>query len=353
MYFRQTKIHFMSLRNFLLLFLAMVTSSMSAQIGAKVQQKNNIYDIWQNNQYGYQMTLILNQDGSGEFDGEVLKFTSQGNKLTILAGGEPVIYTYSLQGNSLLLSGGDLNEALTFTRQGGQQAVTGTDMIGNPNATSNNNEGSAASPTNDITGLWSGNGETIEFKSNGQCAYLGQVYPYKLSQGHVTLTAPEGEVMFQYSIKGDQLSLSFNNNTVTYSRGATATGTGQQQQTTGSGQVAMELVGKWCFVNVNSYNQGASSSSECITLNADGTYEFYGESSRSVNTPDFYGGTNSQNADRGTWNVQGDLIYYHSQTQGEGSYKLEKRNHPRNVNDPMIILDGRAYVTYYNKPPWR
>ncbi|HZV69137.1 MAG TPA: hypothetical protein VFG10_06315 [Saprospiraceae bacterium] len=32
---------------------------------------------------------------------------------------------------------------------------------------------------------------------------------------------------------------------------------------------------------------------------------------------------------------------------------LEQRNHPKNVNDPMIVLDGRAFVTAYNKPPWR
>jgi len=121
----------------------------------------------------------------------------------------------------------------------------------------------------------------------------------------------------------------------------------------GQGQVPQELVGKWCFVDVNNYNQGASSTSECLTLNADGTYQYESESSRSVNTPDYYGGTNSQGSDRGTWYVQGDRIYYNSQTQGQGSYRLEKRNHPVNVNDPMIVIDGRSFVTQYNKPPWK
>jgi hypothetical protein len=37
--------------------------------------------------------------------------------------------------------------------------------------------------------------------------------------------------------------------------------------------------------------------------------------------------------------------------QGSGSYVLEKRNHPKN-NDPMIVLDGEPYVTYYQKPRW-
>jgi hypothetical protein len=51
--------------------------------------------------------------------------------------------------------------------------------------------------------------------------------------------------------------------------------------------------------------------------------------------------------------VQGDRIYYNSQTQGQGSYRLEKRNHPKNVGDPMIVLDGEAYVTATLKAPWR
>lgn len=115
----------------------------------------------------------------------------------------------------------------------------------------------------------------------------------------------------------------------------------------------MTIVGTWCAVDVNSYNQGTSYSSSCITLNADGTYAYSSESSRDVNTNEFWAGTNSQGSDRGTWYVQGDRIYYNSQSKGPGSYRLEKRNHPKNVNDPMIVLDGATFVTQYQKPPWK
>jgi hypothetical protein len=121
---------------------------------------------------------------------------------------------------------------------------------------------------------------------------------------------------------------------------------------TGKGTISQELVGKWCYVNVNSTYSGGSSSSTCFTLNADGSYEYYSESSRSVNTADMNGGISSQNSDRGTWTVQGDRIYYNSQTQGQGYYQFQKRNHPKN-GDPMIVIDGEAYVTFYNKEPWR
>lgn len=116
--------------------------------------------------------------------------------------------------------------------------------------------------------------------------------------------------------------------------------------------VAPELVGKWCWTNVTTTNSGGSTSERCLTLNADGTYHYQAERSMSVNTDAFYGGTNAQSTDRGTWTYDGQRIYYTSQMgQGSGSYKLEKRNHPRN-RDPMIVLDGESYVTYYQKPSW-
>lgn len=315
-----------------------------AQIGAKVQHQGKIYGIWQNSQFGYQMTLMLNPDGSGEFDGEMIKFTTEGSKLSIVDRGQATVYTFSLQGNSLTLSGGDLEKAITFTRSGATEQVTQTPAIVSDPTAKKVNDGSAG----ELIGVWSGNGETIEFKSNAQCIYLGNTFPYEISQGHVILTTGQGKVMFAYSIEGNQLNLTANGRQVTYSRGAAnAIVSGKNAQ--GSGNVAQELVGKWCYMN-NSLN---SSTNRCITLNADGTYIYNSESSRTVNTSELYGGTASQGADQGTWYVQGDRIYYNSQTQGQGSYRLEKRNHPKNVNDPMIVLDGEAYVTATLKAPWR
>lgn len=322
-----------------ILLLLLISSQGFAQIGAKVQQQSKIYGIWQNSQFGYQLTLMLNPDGTGEFDGEVIKFTTQGDKLSITQAGTITVYGHTLTGNSLTLSGGDLDKAITFARSGSDPspAIAETPQ---PNVNKTSNES--------IVGIWSGNNETIEFKSNGQCAYLGNTFQYRLTPGYVTLITNQGNVVFGYAVKGDQLLLTGNNKTVTYSKGPGDSQT-QQAQPNGTGQVAMELVGKWCYMS----NSLSSSSNKCITLNADGTYVYNSESSRSVNTTEVYGGTSSQGSDRGTWYVQGDRIYYNSQTQGQGSYRLEKRNHPKNVGDPMIVLDGEAYVTATLKQPWR
>jgi len=306
-----------------LFILLLIPVGLSAQIGAKAQQKESIHGIWQNNQFGYQMTLILNADGTGEFDGETILFTTQANKLALTLNGAITNYTYTLQGNSLTLNGGDLDKPVIFSRNGTANTeptianVTPAPKMGGVNG----NVPLNTPASNELIGLWSGNGETIEFKTDGNCIYLGNTFPYEISQGNVTLTSMHGKVMFAYSIKGDQLVLSANGKQVLYTRGNAG---GNPTANAGNGSVAMELVGKWCYVNLTSTNSGGSSADECITLNQDGTYVYYSERSMSVNTNTYSGGTNSQNGDRGTWYVQGDRLYYNSQSQGQGSYRLEK-----------------------------
>lgn len=315
-----------------------------AQIGAKTQQ-NKIQGIWQNTSFGYQMTLMLKADGSGEFDGETIKYTTQGTNLaiTMVQQNQTTVYAYTLQGNSLTVSGGDLDQAIIFTRNV-ETVITNTTPIDQANA--------GSSPDKNIIGIWSGNGETIEFTYNGQCKYLGQTYPYQLSNGQITLQTAQGNLMMAYAIRGNQLSLIVNGQTINYSKGGNVAQSNNVIPSAGGRRIAQELVGKWCYVNVNSTYSGGSSSEQCITLNADGSYEYYGESSRSVNTDSYAGGTNSQSSDRGTWTYDGTRIYYTSLNgAGSGSYVLEKRNHPKN-NDPMIILDGTTYVTFYQKSPW-
>jgi hypothetical protein len=320
-------------------FLVAISFSMFAQIGAKTQQ-NKIHGIWQSNSNGEQMTLILNADGTGEFDGEAIRYTAKDSKLTLNIDSETqaLVYNYNLQGNSLTVSGGDLDAPFTFTRK----ETPGNWTVYPPPSANDKN----------LIGLWSGNNESIEFTSEGKCNYTGQTYQFVTSNNQVTLVTAQGNFIMAYAVKGNQLSLTINGQTLQYTKGTAGTAPSNSQPTGGK-RVAQELVGKWCYVNVNSTNSGGSSTEQCITLKADGTYEYYGETSRSVNTNAYAGGTNSQNSDRGTWSYDGTRVYYVSTAgAGSGSYVLEKRNHPKN-NDPMIVLDGTTYVTYYQKAPWR
>jgi hypothetical protein len=328
---------------FIMVWCCMISFTTAAQIG-KAQQGNAIAGIWVNSQYGYQMTLMLNADGSGEFDGDVISYTVSNGKLIIKQQGLTNTYTFSRQGNALTLSGGDLDEAIVFTRQGTspqEQPATSTSVASSTGATGNQQ----------LLGVWSGNGETIEFKSNGQCIYLNQTYGYQAAGGTLTLQTAQGNVSFGFEVAGNQLHLRGNGQTVTYTKGNSSSA--PATTTNNNGRMGQELVGKWCWANVTTTNSGGSSSEQCITLNADGTYQYYGERSSSVNTNAYAGGTASQSADRGTWTYDGSRIYYTSSAgNGSGSYRLEKRNHPK-TGDPMIVLDGATYVTYYQKAPWR
>ena len=339
------------MKKFAFLLLAMIPALAFAQIGAKTQQ-NKIFGVWQNSSNGQQMTLILNADGRGEFDGSDISFTTQGNKLSITSGGATTNYTYTLAGNSLTVSGGDIDGKVVFTR--------GTSGNEQPQATP---VAKSTPSTSTLVGVWLGNNETVEFTKANQCVYQGQVFPYQTSGNTISIQTAQGSSSMQYAVNGNQLALTINGQTFYYAKnGATPdpsatantnNNTPSYSQPAGSGNIAQELVGKWCYVNVNSYNNGGSSSEQCITLKADGTYEYYSESSRSVNTNAYSGGTSSQGSDRGTWSYDGARIYYNSSMgNGSGSYLLEKRNHPKN-NDPMIVLDGQTYVTQYQKAPWR
>ena len=325
-------------------FLVFISISATAQIGAKVQQQGKIYGLWQNSQFGYQMTLMLNPNGTGEFDGESIKFSTQAAKLTIIVGTVVTEYNFNLQGNSLTLSGGDLDGPVTFARSGSAPqdapiAKTPTDPVfpAYSNTASN------------LIGLWSGNGEMIEFRPDGKCVYLGNTLSYQISQGHIILATGQGNAMFAYTVSGSQLTLIANGQRIIYNKVDSPSSTGTQNNAGTKGSVAMELVGEWCYMNMNTNSQ----TSRCIVFNADGTYTYSSESSRSVNTDTFSGGTASQGGDRGTWYVQGDRIYYNSQSKGQGSYRFEKRNHPKNVNDPMIVVEGESYVTTTSRAPWR
>lgn len=333
------------MRLVILLALLFVSHALTfAQIGAKTQT-GKIFGTWVNNDFGYAMTLLLNSNGSGEFDGSAITFTVQGDILSITQEGTTNKYAFVLQPKTLMLSGGDLDAPISFNRQGTAPASSGSNASQSTTQTSN-------TKGNTVVGLWSNYGETIEFKNDGQVIYQGQQYPYTINGDHIHVSTAQGVLMMAYSVNGTQLNLTVNGQNLVYEKGKhTTTNTVQKAGTTGGRHVDQSMAGKWCYVNVTTTNSGGVSSDECITLNTDGTYQYYSERSMSANTSSFSSGTSSQNSDTGTWWVDGGKVFYQSQTQGQGSYALEKRNHPK-TGDPMIVIDGRAYVTFYNKAPW-
>lgn len=329
----------------LLLVALSIPVLLAAQTGP-LAQPQSLAGTWSNSEFGYQMTLILQTDGTGEFDGEQIRYDARNNQLVITQAGRATAYNFTLTGSTLNLSGGDIEGSLAFARSGGAGPTAPVEEV----VTSPGNSATGG----DVTGKWAGSGETIEFTPQGKCFYLNQTFDYQISGSQLILVTGQGNAVFSYSVKGDELYLGGNGRTLVYTKGgAGVAASNAAAGGAGKGQVAAELAGKWCYINVSSSSSGGASSERCITLHPNGTYEYYGESSRSVNTSSFSAATASQSSDQGTWTFDGQQLYYTSSAGvGSGSYQLQKVNHPKN-GDPMIVLNGESYVTFYQKDPWR
>jgi len=190
-----------------------------------------------------------------------------------------------------------------------------------------------------IVGYWRNATGYAKFNADGTGTIDGQDGRYQIRGDQITLMGAQGQVTLPFSVEGDRLTLMVGGNAVVLNRA---------KEETGAGSVHMELVGKWCWMSqTNATNGGARQSNRCITLNANGTYQYAGLTD-SYNP---YGGATSQSSDSGTWSATDTTLTARSASGRVTVYRLEKRNHPKN-KDPMIVLNGDTFVTYYNKPPW-
>lgn len=111
---------------------------------------------------------------------------------------------------------------------------------------------------------------------------------------------------------------------------------------------ASEFAGRWQYFSSVSLSDGGRATDTMLLLREDGTYLYTSETSSS--NP--LGGSVSNTRDEGRWSVSGTRMTFRSVDGSSQSYTLEKRNHPK-TGDPMIVLDGMAFVTYFQRPPWR
>ncbi|MBI2920114.1 MAG: hypothetical protein HYY18_03395 [Planctomycetes bacterium] len=113
--------------------------------------------------------------------------------------------------------------------------------------------------------------------------------------------------------------------------------------------VRPELIGEWAWItNFSANNGGGRQTLTTVRLNADGSFRYHAES---VSTNPFGAAWGNEDI-TGTWTATADKITFTTR-EGAATYSLEKRNHPKNVNDPMIVIDGKAYVTTTRREPWK
>ena len=281
---------------------------------------------------GEQVTLEMSGTG-GQYSGFL---TVQGNKLpvSVKSGTGTAIGTLVVNGQNysftLTPGGGGLKLAIEgaeyqLTRRG-EAPPTWSAPAADPAASGS------------IVGSWRNATGSARFNADGTGMVDGQPGRYEVRVNQLTLIGADGRITLPFEVSGDTLTLTVNSAAVKLNR---------VRETAGAGGILPELVGKWCWVTVVNAQQGARQSSQCYTLEANGAFAYAGGSD-SYNP---YGGVTSQSADSGTWTATETTLTARSRSGKTTVYMLEKRNHPKN-RDPMIVLNGQTFVTFYNKPPW-
>ncbi len=304
---------------------------------------NTLLGTWE----GQGLSFVFQDGRNLLFNGKKFTYTASGGTLTCTGNGGSISYGYEIsQGHLLLNYNGSVLMLAKKGRGGGNSQAAEPQF--NSNAKSGGNSG--------LLGSWTGDNFEATFMQGGRVIINGETVAYSSTANTITLTSAEGSMTVQYKISGNKMIV--NNNGVIneyYRKTQGNAGAGA----TGGGGIDRSMVGKWVRMGATGggYNSnGGSSYEEYFILNANGTYEYYNESSRSTSGNDQYGnevfngGAWSGGVDRGTWSVRGNVLIANSQRRGMQQYPFQKRNNKN--NDPCIVIDGTEYVTQVRRAPW-
>ena len=209
-----------------------------------------------------------------------------------------------------------------------------------------------------LTGSWNGTIQgasislTIDGRGGGQVD--GRPIRYQV-QGAYLAIEDQGQVaVYQFDIQGNRLQIAGGQlpGVLTMVRGEARSPRAGAESNAGSGGVMQALIGKWCKASSFTANAGGGSqSSACFELRGNGTYVYGSERSASAYGGGMWGGTSGSSGDAGRWSATEATITAQSNSGQTTTYRLERRNHPKN-RDPMLCLDGECYVTYFQRAPW-
>jgi hypothetical protein len=200
-----------------------------------------------------------------------------------------------------------------------------------------------------VTGNWQGPNGSVQINLDGTATVAGVPYRYTRAGNQMTLTGPDGTFVAAVDQQGDSMTWVINGRTLQFQRAAATWAVGGA---TGSGGILPELVGKWCDSTYMNNSTGTYGRSACFTLLADGSYQYASDFSATGQVTGGAYGTASDGSDAGTWTATATSITANSRKTGTRTFRLEKRNHPK-TGDPMLVLDGTAFTTAYQKAPWR
>ncbi len=262
---------------------------------------------------GQSGVVRVNADGTAIIGDKTHRWTLDGNVITFSGNGESIKVPFEIAGNTWTWKFPEGRLALTRITAG----------------------------ESNLAGSWQGPSGNVQINLDGTATVGGVIYRYTQAGNQLTLGGPDGTFVATVQRAGDSMTWVVNGKTLTFQRAATTWAIG------GGGGLLPELVGKWCqATNLNNYSRSA-----CFTLLADGSFQYAGDFSASGQLPGGAYGTASDNNDAGTWTATANSITATSKKTGVRTFLLEKRNHSK-TGDPMLVLDGAAFTTAYQKAPW-
>lgn len=214
-----------------------------------------------------------------------------------------------------------------------------------------------------LVGTWRGQEQgaaaELVLRADGTGAYNGEPFQYAVLGGNLIVNSGGETALYAFQVKGDSLTVAGGGLAAPLQLTRAAPGSKPPVRAAApspgagaSAGVRQELAGKWCyFGSFSALSGGGSMSSECFVLHPDGAYEYSSESSISAYGSGVYGGSASQSSDQGRWSATDATLTAQSRSGGTTTYRLAKVNHPRN-RDPMLCLNDRCFVTYYQRRPW-
>lgn len=311
-------------------------------VAALARQPNALAGSWEGSYAGQQLALALKADGTGTLNGQPFKYAVRGRNLVAEAGGEVHVYQFSLEGDRLTISGGVFEGAsVTFTRKGAGGDGPGGDGGGARSSGSGGGGRAANTSAGGLVGRWRSSEATVQIRDDGTLVLNGETLRYRVRGNTITISGDEGSADIPFRLAGDTLTVEFQGREIVYRRVAEG-----EEESAGGGR-PQELVGKWCYQSNVNTGSGGRMSNICFELTADGRYAYQGETSSSGPVAS----SASQEYDEGTWTATATTITARSRSGRVTTFKLEKRNHPK-TGDPMLVLDGDAFVTFYQRPPW-
>ena len=164
----------------------------------------SLVGVWQNNQFGTPISLYLNEDGTGEFNGELIRYSLKAGKFTMSNSTQTTIYNFKQEDDKITFSGGDLQAPMEFSKYSDGGYING------PANDRTLQQSNTYGVDNNLVGTWSNISETVEFKANGQAVYLGQAFPYQAINGVISMSTTQGALSFYYQVNGRNLTLTIN-----------------------------------------------------------------------------------------------------------------------------------------------